>query len=80
MMILFFGLWSGGSVGRADGMILVVSRIFWDLKKCGGICYGTIFSWDNIFIFIGDQKERTNLQDSICPFLLAGYLFVMVME
>lgn len=42
------------------------------MKKCGGICYGTIFSWDNIFIFIGDQKERTNLQDSLCPFFTGG--------
>ena len=33
MMILFFGLWSGGSVGRADGMILVVSGIFLGFEK-----------------------------------------------
>ena len=66
MMILFFGLWSGGSVGRADGMILVVSGIF-----LAGIT--------SLFLSVIRRKGRT-YRIPFAPFLLAGYLFVMVME
>ena len=71
MMILFFGLWSGGSVGRADGMILVVSGIFVMGLFLAGIT--------SLFLSVIRRKGRT-YRIPFAPFLLAGYLFVMVME
>ena len=71
MMILFFGLWSGGSVGRADGMILVVSEVFVIGLFLAGIT--------SLFLSVIRRKGRT-YRIPFAPFLLAGYLFVMVME
>ena len=75
MMILFFGLWSGGSVGRADGMILVVSGIFLGFEKNVEVFVMGL----SLFLSVIRRKGRT-YRIPFAPFLLAGYLFVMVME
>ena len=43
-----------------------------DLKKYGGIFCRLIFNRNNVIIFIGIQKERTNVQDSFCTFFACG--------
>ena len=81
MMILFFGLWSGGSVGRADGMILVVSGIFLGFEKNVEVFVMGLFlaGITSLFLSVIRRKGRT-YRIPFAPFLLAGYLFVMVME
>ena len=81
IMILFFGLWSGGSVGRADGMILVVSGIFLGFEKNVEVFVMGLFlaGITSLFLSVIRRKGRT-YRIPFAPFLLAGYLFVMVME
>ncbi len=81
MMILFLGLWSGGSVGRADGMILVVSGIFLGFEKNVEVFVMGLFlaGITSLFLSVIRRKGRT-YRIPFAPFLLVGYLFVMVME
>ena len=76
MMILFFGLWSG-----ADGMILVVSGIFLGFEKNVEVFVMGLFlaGITSLFLSVIRRKGRT-YRIPFAPFLLAGYLFVMVME
>ena len=61
MMILFFGLWSGGSVGRADGMILVVSGIFLGFEKNVEVFVMGLFlaGITSLFLSVIRRKGRT---------------------
>ena len=81
MMILFFGLWSGGSVGRADGMILVVSGIFLGFEKNVEVFVMGLFlaGITSLFLSVIRRKGRT-YRIPFAPFLLAGYLFVKEWE
>jgi leader peptidase (prepilin peptidase)/N-methyltransferase len=73
MMILFFGLWSGGSVGRADGMILVVSGIFLGFEKNVEVFVMGLFlaGITSLFLSVIRRKGRT-YRIPFAPFLLAG--------
>lgn len=71
MMILFFGLWSGGSVGRADGMILVVSGIFLGFEKNVEVFVMGLFlaGITSLFLSVIRRKGRT-YRIPFAPFLL----------
>lgn len=73
---MFFGLWSGGSVGRADGMILVVSGIFLGFEKNVEVFVMGLFlaGITSLFLSVIRRKGRT-YRIPFAPFLLAGYLF-----
>lgn len=81
MMILFFGLWSGGSVGRADGMILVVSGIFLGFEKNVEVFVMGLFlaGITSLFLSVIRRKGRT-YRIPFCPFFTGGLSVRKVME
>lgn len=81
MTFLFLGFLTGGGVGLADGMILVVSGIFLGFEKNVEVFITGLFlaGITSLFLSVIRRKGRT-YRIPFAPFLLAGYLFVMVME
>ena len=65
----------------ADGMILVVSGIFLGFEKNVEVFVMGLFlaGITSLFLSVIRRKGRT-YRIPFAPFLLAGYLFVMVME
>lgn len=80
VMILFWGFLLGGGVGFADGMILVVSGIFLGFEKNMEVFFSGLFliGITSLFLSVFKKKGRT-YRIPFAPFLLVGYLFVMVM-
>jgi leader peptidase (prepilin peptidase)/N-methyltransferase len=71
----------GGGVGLADGMILIVSGIFLGFEKNLEVFVAGLFlvGITSLFLSVIKKKGRT-YRIPFAPFLLVGYLFVMVME
>ena len=81
IMILLYGFLLGGGVGFADGMILIVSGIFLGFEKNLEVFVAGLFlvGITSLFLSVIKKKGRT-YRIPFAPFLLVGYLFVMVME
>ncbi len=81
IMILLYGFLLGGGVGLADGMILIVSGIFLGFEKNLEVFIAGLFlvGITSLFLSVIKKKGRT-YRIPFAPFLLVGYLFVMVME
>lgn len=81
IMILLYGFLLGGGVGFADGMILIVSGIFLGFEKNLEVFIAGLFlvGITSLFLSVIKKKGRT-YRIPFAPFLLVGYLFVMVME
>ena len=81
IMILVYGFLLGGGVGFADGMILIVSGIFLGFEKNLEVFIAGLFlvGITSLFLSVIKKKGRT-YRIPFAPFLLVGYLFVMVME
>ena len=81
IMILLYGFLLGGGVGFADGMILIVSCIFLGFEKNLEVFVAGLFlvGITSLFLSVIKKKGRT-YRIPFAPFLLVGYLFVMVME
>ena len=81
IMILLYGFLLGGGVGFADGMILIVSGIFLGFEKNLEVFVAGLFlvGITSLFLSLIKKKGRT-YRIPFAPFLLVGYLFVMVME
>ncbi len=81
IMILLYGFLLGGGVGFADGMILIVSGIFLGFEKNLEVFVAGLFlvGITSLFLSFIKKKGRT-YRIPFAPFLLVGYLFVMVME
>ena len=81
IMILLYGFLLGGGVGLADGMILIVSGIFLGFEKNLEVFVAGLFlvGITSLFLSVIKKKGRT-YRIPFAPFLLVGYLFVMVME
>ena len=79
--ILLYGFLLGGGVGLADGMILIVSGIFLGFEKNLEVFVAGLFLVviTSLFLSVIKKKGRT-YRIPFAPFLLVGYLFVMVME
>lgn len=79
--ILLYGFLLGGGVGLADGMILIVSGIFLGFEKNLEVFIAGLFlvGITSLFLSVIKKKGRT-YRIPFAPFLLVGYLFVMVME
>lgn len=80
-IVLFCGYLMGGAVGGADGMIVVVSGIFLGFEKNMEVFMAGLFliGLTALFLSVIKRKGRT-YRIPFVPFLLVGYLFVMVME
>ena len=81
IMILLCGFLLGGGVGLADGVILIVSGIFLGFEKNMEVFVAGLFlsGITSLFLSVIKRKGRT-YRIPFAPFLLVGYLFVMVME
>lgn len=81
IMILLYGFLLGGGVGLADGLILIVSGIFLGFEKNMEVFIIGLFlaGITSLFLSVIKRKGRT-YRIPFAPFLLVGYLFVMVME
>ena len=81
IMILLYGFLLGGGVGFADGMLLIVSGIFLGFEKNLEVFIAGLFlvGITSLFLSVIKKKGRT-YRIPFAPFLLVGYLFVMVME
>ena len=81
IMTLLYGFLLGGGVGFADGMILIVSGIFLGFEKNLEVFVAGLFlvGITSLFLSVIKKKGRT-YRIPFAPFLLVGYLFVMVME
>lgn len=81
IMILLYGFLLGGGVGLADGMILIVSGIFLGFEKNLEVFVAGLFlvGITSLFLSVIKKKGRT-YRIPFAPFLLVGYLFVMVIE
>ncbi len=81
IMILLYGFLLGGGVGFADGMILIVSGIFLGFEKNLEVFVAGLFlvGITSLFLSVIKKKGRT-YRIPFAPFLLVGYLFVMVIE
>ena len=81
IMILLYGFLLGGGVGLADGMILIVGGIFLGFEKNLEVFIAGLFlvGITSLFLSVIKKKGRT-YRIPFAPFLLVGYLFVMVME
>lgn len=81
IMILLYGFLLGGGVGLADGMILIVSGIFLGFEKNLEVFIAGLFlvGITSLFLSVIKKKGQT-YRIPFAPFLLVGYLFVMVME
>ena len=81
IMILLYGFLLGGGVGLADGMILIVSGIFLGFEKNLEVFIAGLFLVGITSLFLsGIKKKGRTYRIPFAPFLLVGYLFVMVME
>ena len=81
IMILLYGFLLGGGVGFADGMIPIVSGIFLGFEKNLEVFVAGLFlvGITSLFLSVIKKKGRT-YRIPFAPFLLVGYLFVMVIE